>query len=58
VSARDDWEVAAEDAGIEPDAVFLVEARSKDGSYGAMRYPPGMWALPGEDAFELTAEVH
>jgi hypothetical protein len=23
-----------------------------------MHYPPGMWALPGEDAFELSAEVH
>lgn len=47
------WEIAAEDAGVDPASVHLFVAKSTDDDYGAMHYAPGMWAMPGDNSFEF-----
>lgn len=47
------WKQAAEDAGVEPDSVHLFYRPAAE-NYGAMHYPPGMWAMPQEEFFDLS----
>jgi hypothetical protein len=49
------WRQAANDAGLDPATVHLFYRRAR-GNFGAMHYPPGMWAMPLEDFFVLSEQ--
>jgi hypothetical protein len=50
----DAWKAAARDAGFDPAIVHLFVATSTGNEYGAMHYPPRMWAVPGDNTFDFS----
>ncbi len=48
------WSSAAQDAGVDPASAHIFVAPATDEGYGAMHYPPGMWAVPGDRSFDLS----
>jgi hypothetical protein len=51
---RDAWATAARDAEFDAAIVHLFVAQSTGSEYGAMHYPPGMWAVPGDNTFDFS----
>src|SRR5437588_580355 len=48
------WAHAATHAGVDPDSAHVFVAAAMREGYGAMHYPPGMWATSGENSFDFA----